>query len=219
MPLTSGPVVFFLALEQGVAFAGAAAVGALAGALAEAAFCVVYGRLAVRRPWPFAMLASCLAFAVAALALQHLALRLAWVFPAVVAALVLAFRLMPAAAGRGVAAPPPRWDIPARMAVTTALVLLLTAAAPVLGARLSGLLATFPLYAAVLTVFAHHLGGPAPAVEVLRGLLLGLVSFAGFFLVLGALVERADVAPPFAAAVAAALMLQAGSLRLVPGRK
>src|SRR5918992_1631966 len=34
LPLTSGPIAFFLALEHGVAFAAAAAVGALAGALA-----------------------------------------------------------------------------------------------------------------------------------------------------------------------------------------
>src|SRR5207244_5950081 len=53
----------------------------------------------------------------------------------------------------------PRWDIPARMAVTTGLVLLLTSLAPAVGPRLAGLLATFPLYAAILTVFAHDLEG------------------------------------------------------------
>jgi len=46
-----------------VAFARAAAVGSLAGALAEAAFCLAYGRLAARGPWPLALGSSCLAFA------------------------------------------------------------------------------------------------------------------------------------------------------------
>src|SRR5207244_11380846 len=84
----------------------------------------------------------------------------------------------------------PRWDIPARMAVTTGLVLLLTSLAPAVGPRLAGLLATFPLYAAILTVFAHDLEGPADAVEVLRGLLLGPFSFPAVFLFLGCLSVR-----------------------------
>jgi hypothetical protein len=111
-----------------------------------------------------------------------------------------------------VVGPLPRWDIPTRMVVATAFVLLLTGVAPALGPRLTGLLAPFPLYAAVLTVFAHHLQGAAPAALVLRGLLLGLFAFAGFFLILAASIERVGIIPAFAAAVAVALALQAGSL-------
>src|SRR5207244_11459138 len=48
-PLTSGPVAFFLALDQGVTFAAGAATGSITGAAAQAAFCVLYGRLARRR--------------------------------------------------------------------------------------------------------------------------------------------------------------------------
>jgi hypothetical protein len=219
LPLTSGPVAFFLALDQGAAFAGAAAAGALAGAIAQAAFCLAYGRFARRGAWPPALLAGCLAFGAAALALQRLPLTLGWLFPGALVALALTLRLMPRGTRVRVAAPSPRWDIPARMAVTTGLVLLLTAAAPALGPRLCGLLATFPLYAAVLTVFAHHFAGPCPALEVLRGLLLGLFGFAVFFLVLGALIERAGVPAAFGAAVAVALAFQGGSLALVLGRK
>ncbi len=98
------------------------------------------------------------------------------------------------------------------MAVATGFVLLLTGVAPALGPRLTGLLAPFPLYGAVLAVFAHHLQGPAAAVTVLRGLLLGLFGFAGFFLALAALIERAGIGPAFAAALALTLALQAGAL-------
>ena len=147
--------------------------------------------------------------------LQRLALPLVWLFLGVIAALAVAFPLMPKGSASSGAAPTPRWDIPARMVVTTALVLLLTGLAPALGPRLSGLLATFPVYAAILAVFAHHLVGPAPAIQVLRGLLLGLFSFAGFFAVLGVLIERVGVTASFLAAIAVALGLQAGSLRVV----
>src|SRR5262249_12756510 len=46
LPLTSGPIAFFLALERGTSFAAAAAIGSLAGAVAEAAFCVAYAAAA-----------------------------------------------------------------------------------------------------------------------------------------------------------------------------
>jgi hypothetical protein len=213
LPLTSGPVAFFLALEHGAGFAAAVAFGSLAGALAEVAFCLAYGWSA-RRGWPVALAAASAAFAGVATAVQRLAVPLVVLAAVAVAALAAALWFMPprgAAAGRTA---PPRWDLPARIVVTTVLVVALTEVAPVLGPRLSGVLATFPLYAAVLTVFAHR-AGPAPAVQVLRGLLLGLFSFAGFFLVLGGLIERLGVAGAFVAATAAALAIQAGSLALV----
>jgi hypothetical protein len=219
LPLTSGPVAFFLALDHGAAFAGGAAVGSLAGAIAEAAFALAYGYLARRDSWLYALPASCVAFGAVAIALQQVTLRLVWLFPAAILVLALAVFLMPREPAARVAAPLPRWDIPARMAVTTGLVLLLTGFAPALGPRWAGLLAAFPLYAAILAVFAHRLEGGAPAVEVLRGLLLGLFGFAGFFVVVGASIERVGVGPAFAAAVAVALALQAGSLRLVLGRR
>jgi hypothetical protein len=103
------------------------------------------------------------------------------------------------------------------MVLTTALVIALTGLAPTLGPRLSGVLATFPIYAAILTIFAHR-AGPAPAVQVLRGLLLGLFSFGAFFLVLGAAIESLGLAGGFAAATAAALVVQAASLAFVVRR-
>jgi hypothetical protein len=89
---------------------------------------------------------------------------------------------------------------------------LLTGLAGALGPSLTGLLATYPLYGAILSGFAHHLEGPGPAVRVLRGLLLGLFAFAGFFFVLALLIERSGLVPAFAAAVVTALALQAGAL-------
>src|SRR4030095_13403342 len=53
-PLTSGPIAFFLALDHGVRFAAAAAVGSMTGAGAQAAFCLLYGRLARRGRWGWA---------------------------------------------------------------------------------------------------------------------------------------------------------------------
>jgi len=100
------------------------------------------------------------------------------------------------------------------MVITTALVLAITGAAATLGPRLSGVLATFPVYAAILTIFAHR-ASAAAAVQVLRGLLLGLFAFAGFFVVLGALIEPLGIAAGFTLATAAALAIQGASLAIV----
>jgi hypothetical protein len=72
LPLTSGPVDFFLALDQGLAFAQAAAVGTLTGAMSQAAFCLAYSRLGSRWNWPLTMFVSALCFGVATAALQCL---------------------------------------------------------------------------------------------------------------------------------------------------
>ncbi len=220
LPLTSGPISFFLALNQGVTFASAAAVGTLAGTISQAVFCLAYGRLASRFGWPIATLASCLFFAAATIALQYLVLPLIPLFVVVAVALAAAIRLMP---GRSeVTSPtvsaPPRWDIPARMIVATAFVVFLTGLAPKLGPRLTGLLSPFPLYAATLAVFAHHQQGPTQAANVLRGLLLGLFAFAGFFLVLGGLLGQTGILLAFAAAMITAFVFQAGSLWLLRRR-
>ena len=113
---------------------------------------------------------------------------------------------------------PPWWDVPLRMAVAAAFVVLLTALAPLLGAQLTGLLAPFPLFASVLAVFAHMQRGPIAAAGVLRGLLLGLFSFAGFFITLALLLVHSGIALAFAAAIVAALSVQSGTLWLLRTR-
>jgi len=67
LPLTSGPVSVFLALERGPAFAAHAADGSLAGVVAQAAFCFGYAALARRgqrrrsspERWPMALSRPC----------------------------------------------------------------------------------------------------------------------------------------------------------------
>jgi hypothetical protein len=207
LPLTSGPLVFVLALEHGPHFAARTAVGSLSGAIAEATFCVGYA-VGPRMP----LVSASLGFAAAAAAVH--AVPLAWLLGLVPGALVLALLVLPAFPARAAtAARPPRWDLPARAIVATGVVLLLAALATRLGARVTGLLAVYPLYSALLASFAHRLEGRAAAVGLLRGLLVGLFSFAAFYSMLAILLPRIDVAGAFASAIAAALTVQAASLR------
>lgn len=218
IPFTSGPITFFLALAHGDAFAADAATGTLAGTLSQAAFCLAYAWLAAAfgLGWSAALLAAALAFLVTTAALQPLALPLAALVVMAIAALLLALRLMPAATAdtskTATSVSPPRWDLPLRMAVASTFVLLLTAIAPRLGPHLTGLLAPFPLYAAVLAAFAHQQQGPLPAARVLHGLLLGLFAFVAFFFTLAVALVPLGTGRAFAAAILLALAVQGVSL-------
>ena len=63
LPLTSGPVSLFLALEQGTTFAATAASGFIAGVMAAAVYALVYVGMARRFGWPGSVSVASLAFA------------------------------------------------------------------------------------------------------------------------------------------------------------
>jgi hypothetical protein len=142
---------------------------------------------------------------------------------ATLVALVVVLLLVPrtpdkADEGGSPATSPPRWDIPAGMVVATVFVVLLTAVAPVLGPYPSGLLAPFPLFGAVLAVFAHRLEGATSAMKLLRGFLFGLFTPAGFFMALCALIEPLSIGLGFAAATATAFVGQGLTLLILRPR-
>jgi hypothetical protein len=213
LPFTSAPIAFFLALEHGTSFAAASAVGTLAGAISQAGFCVVYAGLAFRWSWRAALVSASVAFAIATVVLRDVQMSAPMLMAIVAITLVVAIRLLPATPpSRGTSRPLPSWDLPARMILATAIVLLLTGVAPALGPHLTGLLSPFPVYAAILTVFAHRREGAAAATAVLRGLLLGLFAFALFFLALAILLEPGGLLVAFVVATATALATQGVTL-------
>src|SRR5450755_984842 len=58
LPLTSGPIALFLALEQGNVFAARAAQGTFIGVISVAVFCVTYSWLSLRLGWFMCWLGS-----------------------------------------------------------------------------------------------------------------------------------------------------------------
>ncbi len=216
LPLTTGPIVFLLALTHGSAFAARTAAGTLAGGFSLAAFVLVYARLAPRLPWLPTLAGATLAFGLMTLVMENFTLPVVPLWLGVIAGFLLVIELLP----RGLATNNstevlPRWDIPMRMIIATAFVVLITGVAPALGPHLAGLLSPFPLFTATLAAFGQHLHGPAAAIKVLRGLLMGLFSYATFMLTLSLLLEPAGIATAFAAAIAITATIQAVTLWLI----
>jgi hypothetical protein len=213
MPLTSGPVIFFVALGNGKAFAATAALGVLSGGLSLVLYALTYSWLAVKFRWQAAIAGSLLVFSISTTLLQNFTFPLLPVFLLVCAALLIGLRLMPKdVIEKENENKPGPWDIPARIFIGTSFILLLTGIAPYVGSRLTGLLTTIPLYVTILTIFAHRNQGPAAAAHVLRGLLYGMFAFTGFFITLNLLIEHFSLAFTFGAAILSALVIQGTSL-------
>jgi len=212
LPLTSGRVIFFLALSHDVSFAANAALGVISGGISLVLYTLTYAWLATRFRWYVALTGSLLVFAASTTLLQTVTLPILPVFLVVCAAIALGLRLMPNDVPETGDSEMGPWDIPSRILIGTSFILFITGGASFFGSRLTGLLTTVPLYVTILTIFAHRHQGPAAAAYVLRGLLYGLFAFAGFFLTLSLLIEKAGIAASFLSAIAVALAIQGTSL-------
>lgn len=216
LPLISGPISVFLAIEQGPAFASDAAAGSIAGVVAQAAFCLGYAALAGKGV-AAALAAGALAYLTAASGLIVAGFGRTMLFLAAVAALTLVLRLVPRQGARrmnsaGVL------GIVTRMGVTTILVVGLTSVAAALGPEVSGATASFPLIGASIAVFAQLSQGPAAGVSVMRGMAAALYAFAVFFVIAGAALPRLPLTVAFSLATAGALAIQGATLGLVRPR-
>ena len=219
LPLTSAPVLIILALEHGTAFSAAAALGAMSGMAANAAFGVAYAYGARWGPIPGMLIASPV-FLLAGAALQLMLDGEAWLVAVIVlTSISLGLVLLPPRIAVRGAVRHPRWDIPARIVVATALVFALTSVAPALGPEVSGLLATYPVYASVMTTFTHYVAGLPAATELVRGHLTGIYGTVAFFVVLIVMLVPAGLAPAIVTAIVAALASQAVAFRIAPGRR
>jgi hypothetical protein len=215
LPLTSAPVMLFLAIDQGTAFASRAAQDTLLGIMSVASFCLVYRWFSFRFGWSVSMLAGWGAFFALTIILEGITLPLALSFVSVIVFLTVVLALMPVSQSKDITIHPPPWDTPLRMLVATAFVLSLTAAAAILGPQLSGLLAPFPMFTTILAVFTHHIQGASAARRLLRGVVAGSFTFVIFFLVISLLVNSWGIAAAFGLAILAALASHSASLFLI----
>ncbi len=219
LPLTSGPVAHYLALEHGPAFAADAGLGSLLGGIGQCAFAIGYARLAAGG-WRPAILAAAASFAAVTAALDLLDVHsLPLVLPLLAVAVALALWRLPAGRAVPLSVPTPAWDLPARIVIGTGIVVGVTALAPVVGPTVSGILVTYPVVFTILVTFTHRHRGDRAALVAARGLVTGLVGFAVFFAVLvvglgnATLEDALGIAGTFVVAIVAVVVVQWFSYR------
>lgn len=215
LPLTSAPVILFLAIDQGTAFASSAAQNTLLGIVSMASFCLVYCWFSLRFGWSVSTLAGWAVFFALTVFLERISLPLLLSFVGVIAFLAIVLFLIPDGQKQGATINPPAWETPVRMLVATAFVIGLTGAAALLGPQLSGLLSPFPMFTTILAAFTQHFQGDIAARRLIRGVITGSFTFVVFFLVVSLLVNRWGIAAAFGLAILAALVTHSTSLFLM----
>lgn len=207
-PVVAGPILFFIAVEQGAGFAAEAAVGTLSAVLAMLAFGISYAWAATRCAWPVSLMIAYAGYAVAVFALSLWDATLLIAGLVVLAALWLAPRLYPVLRASAAVPSKPANDMLLRMVSGALLVLLVTHFAASLGPGLSGVLAMFPVMGTVLALFTHRSTGAASAIQLLRGMVFGFYAFSMFCVVLAWTLPSAGVGMAFLWSVAAAGIVQ-----------
>jgi hypothetical protein len=208
LPLTSGPVVFLLALDQGTTFATRAAQGTLLGLISVVSFCLVYCWCSFRLNWLGSLLMGWCAFFLSTALLLRVSLPLLLTFACVVGFTALSLPLLPRQRKQSLAPLAPSWETPLRMVMAAAFVLLITGVSGVIGPQLSGLLTPFPMFASILGAFTQRFQGAEAARQSLGGVVIGSFASSVFLAVVAATLEHTNILLTFTLALLATILIQ-----------
>jgi hypothetical protein len=207
LPVSTGPVYVFLAIDHGAAFISESARMSVAATAAIAAFVAAHA-LAARR----FRTGVCLALATAAWFAMALALQLRdWSFTEALVLFAGAFALaIPglsrfSATGPAPRAPRARYDLALRAALVATVVVATTVASHLLGPSASGVLATYPVvFTSLVLILQPACGGAFTAAVLVNGL-KGLVGFGVALAVLHLAAARLSAAAALLIALAVAV--------------
>ncbi|MGY8996967.1 MAG: hypothetical protein ACKVH7_11030 [Alphaproteobacteria bacterium] len=207
LPMTTGPISVFLAIEYGPAFASQAALGTLLAMPAIAGFAIGYLQTARRgHSWLACAVVSQLSYVLIMALVVPFQIPMWFVFCLSALSLggglaMVGLRNRPVLVSLST-----RSVLVLRMIVTTTLVMIITLVAPHLGPLLSGMLSTVLIVAGVLAAASHRQHGAAGGTAVIRGMMMGQISFLGFLTVVWALLPTLGLVT-YLAAIAVAVIL------------
>lgn len=217
-PVVFGPIILFIALEQGNDFAAQSALRGLLAILPFAGFVLAMSWASLRFSIWAALLLGWAAYMLGSWIGMHFEPGLGIALACAVIGIFAGRRLLP----MSIKIEPPvvisPWDIPVRMASTLALLLAVTGLAKAMGSEWSGVMAAFPVASSVLGVFARKSDGPHGPARLYRGVLLGSIAFGSFSAVLHLTLPSWGLAKGYGAAILCAVCMQIGVLFLATRR-
>lgn len=208
----TGPILLFVALEQGAQFASVTAAGALAGGVAWLSFALGYAWAATRVNWFLSLLAGLSAYLAIGFAMVISAPPFATIAVMVVAGVLIAPFLFPGTTQSIGAIGSSSVEIFARMVAGGILTVAVTHLSPVLGPKFSGLFAVFPVMGIVLAAFSHRTSGNIFTIRLLRSMVSGFYAFIVFCLTVTLSLNGMGVAAGFALALCMSLTVHVGVL-------
>lgn len=179
LPVSTGPVYVFLAIDHGAAFVSESALMSLASTAGIVAFVAAHALAAPRCATPASLALATLAWLAVALALQARGWSFAEVCLLCAGAFILAIRGLRRFAV-ALEAPPvarARFDLALRALLVAAVVVATTFASHALGPAVTGVLATYPVvFTCLVLILQPRCGGRFTASVLVNGL-KGLLGF------------------------------------------
>ena len=184
LPITTGPFLFIIYLQEGRTFTARATHGVLLGQIALMVFLWVYAKAALKFSWLPALALATLSNIITGTLLTSFEMPLLFLLPLLALIWLVSVKFWPSYSNPPRTHEAPHWELPARLLVTVALILILTGSASVLGPRLAGALSTYPVIISVLGAFSQRRFGPGALVETVHGLMQVLPLSIGIMAVL-----------------------------------
>lgn len=180
LPIIAGPILVFLAIERGDAFAESSAQAALCGVISMGFFCLLYAVASQRFGIFPSLVSGLIGFGIGTGFFSIVQFSLVPTFGVVLLALTIFLKVFPNYSVGDSAYQAGTRDIFSRMIAAACVVLLITCSSQYLGPRLTGLLAPFPIAGTILSGFTHFNCGADAARRLLDGFLKGLFGMAVF---------------------------------------
>jgi len=199
-------------------FAVKAAVGTIGGQASVCVFCLTYYLAARKLNWLGSSVAAIVVFILSIATWKRFSPALFLSYALILLIIAAVLQIIPRYAAVSGNLHPPVWDLPARMLVATAFVLVLTTFANLLGAQLSGLISPFPVFGVILAAFTHKQQGAQATANFLRGNVIGSLGFATFFMVVGGLLPALGLIWTYLLAAGVAVVLNGTSILWVNRR-
>ncbi|HEY0331547.1 MAG TPA: hypothetical protein VGC77_20915 [Rhodopseudomonas sp.] len=203
MPLTSGPILLYLTIEQGPGFAANAASGTTTGIASALVSYLAYGVISAYAGRVISAGAMLAAYFAAARSMMAAPSYLQ-TWTVILSALGCIFFLTRNTRRSADSALSPAWDLPARIFASTAIVFFVTTSARALGAEWSGIFTPIPVIAWPLIVFVHAQRGRPDCLAVLRGTAAGSVATLAFCTIVRQYIDHLPAAQVFLMATMAA---------------
>jgi hypothetical protein len=205
LPWVAGPILIFIAVEQGSLFAAHTIPGVMVGILGWLAFCVAYAYLGRKHNPIRCCIGGYLAYILIAFAFKEVPrlIGLNWSFALAILLITIAFYFFPHLKEPYTKPLKEfRYDLLMRMIVSTIIVVTITQLAEGLGPNWSGILTPIPVITAVVAVFTHYTQGMEATISLFKGLLMGVYGFTIFLFSQAYLLTKTSILYSFLLGVA-----------------
>ena len=171
LPITTGPFILIICLQEGRAFGSHVAHGTLLGQIALTMFCWIYAIASASMNWWISLMIGTSTALITGFITTQFQISTWQAILLLLVVWTIAIRNWPPATTLPQKVTPPSWELPARVLVTLVVLFGLSTLAPHLGANISGAFSTYPVIASVISAFNHRRYGPAATMATLRGLM------------------------------------------------